>query len=39
VARQFHFDPGTIVVDDRAYNNYALCLVDGSPKGSTWSPG
>jgi len=24
VVRQFHFDPGTIVVDDRAYNNYAL---------------
>jgi len=24
VARQFHFDPGTIVVDDRAYNDYAL---------------
>jgi len=24
VARQFHFDPGTIVVDDRGYNDYAL---------------
>jgi len=24
VVRQFHFDPGTIVVDDRAYNDYAL---------------
>ncbi len=24
VAHQFHFDPGTIVVDDRAYNDYAL---------------
>jgi Domain of unknown function (DUF4372)/Transposase DDE domain len=24
VARQFHFDPGTIVVDDRAYNDYVL---------------
>lgn len=24
VAWQFHFDPGTIVVDDRAYNDYAL---------------
>jgi len=23
-ARQFHFDPGTIVVDDRGYNDYAL---------------
>jgi hypothetical protein len=24
VARQFHFDPGAIVVDDRGYNDYAL---------------
>ena len=24
VAHQFHFDPGTIVVDDRGYNDYAL---------------
>jgi IS4 transposase len=24
VARQFHFDPGTIVVDDRGYNDYTL---------------
>jgi hypothetical protein len=24
VARQFHFDPGTIVVDDRGYTDYAL---------------
>jgi hypothetical protein len=24
VARQLHFDPGTIVVDDRGYNDYAL---------------
>jgi hypothetical protein len=24
VARQFRFDPGTIVVDDRGYNDYAL---------------
>lgn len=24
VARQFQFDPGTIVVDDRAYNDYEL---------------
>ena len=24
VARQFHFDPGTIVVDDRGYNDYGL---------------
>ncbi len=24
VARQFQFDPGTIVVDDRGYNDYAL---------------
>jgi len=24
MARQFHFDPGTIVVDDRGYNDYAL---------------
>jgi len=24
VARQFHSDPGTIVVDDRGYNDYAL---------------
>jgi hypothetical protein len=24
VARQFHFDPGTIVVDDRGYNDYSL---------------
>ena len=24
VAWQFHFDPGTIVVDDRGYNDYAL---------------
>jgi len=24
VARQFHFDPGTLVVDDRGYNDYAL---------------
>lgn len=24
VAREFHFDPGTIVVDDRGYNDYAL---------------
>lgn len=24
IARQFHFDPGTIVVDDRGYNDYAL---------------
>jgi len=24
VARQFHFDPGTIIVDDRGYNDYAL---------------
>jgi hypothetical protein len=24
VAYQFHFDPGTIVVDDRGYNDYAL---------------
>ena len=24
VARQFHFDPGSIVVDDRGYNDYAL---------------
>jgi hypothetical protein len=24
MAWQFHFDPGTIVVDDRGYNNYAL---------------
>lgn len=24
VARQFHFDPGTIVVDDRGYNDYEL---------------
>jgi hypothetical protein len=24
VARLFHFDPGTIVVDDRGYNDYAL---------------
>jgi len=24
VARQFHFDPGTIVVDGRGYNDYAL---------------
>lgn len=24
VARLFHFDPGTIVVDDRAYNDYEL---------------
>jgi len=24
VARHFHFDPGTIVVDDRGYNDYAL---------------
>jgi len=24
MAHQFHFDPGTIVVDDRGYNDYAL---------------
>jgi hypothetical protein len=24
IAWQFHFDPGTIVVDDRGYNDYAL---------------
>ena len=24
IARQFHFDPGTIIVDDRGYNDYAL---------------
>ena len=24
VAHQFHFDPGTIVVDDRGYNDYTL---------------
>lgn len=24
IARQLHFDPGTIVVDDRGYNDYAL---------------
>ena len=24
VARLFHFDPGTIIVDDRAYNDYEL---------------
>jgi hypothetical protein len=24
VAHQFHFDPGTIVADDRGYNDYAL---------------
>jgi hypothetical protein len=24
VARQFHFDPGAIVVDERGYNDYAL---------------
>jgi len=24
VARQFHFDPGSILVDDRGYNDYAL---------------
>ncbi len=24
VARQFHFDPGTVVIDDRGYNDYAL---------------
>jgi hypothetical protein len=24
VAHQFHFDPGTIVIDDRGYNDYAL---------------
>jgi hypothetical protein len=24
VAHQFHFEPGTIVVDDRGYNDYAL---------------
>jgi hypothetical protein len=24
VARQFHFDPGTIVVDDRGYNDYTV---------------
>jgi Transposase DDE domain/Domain of unknown function (DUF4372) len=24
VARQFHFEPGTLVVDDRGYNDYAL---------------
>jgi hypothetical protein len=24
VARKFHFDPGTIVVDDRGYNDYEL---------------
>lgn len=24
VARQFQFDPGTIIVDDRGYNDYAL---------------
>ena len=24
MARQFHFDPGAIVVDDRGYNDYAL---------------
>ena len=24
VARQFHFDPGSLVVDDRGYNDYAL---------------
>jgi hypothetical protein len=24
VAHQFHFDPGSIVVDDRGYNDYAL---------------
>ena len=24
IARQFQFDPGTIVVDDRGYNDYAL---------------
>jgi hypothetical protein len=24
VARQFHFDPGAILVDDRGYNDYAL---------------
>ena len=38
VARQFHFDPGTIVVDDRGYNGLCPVGADGAPRAFSLSP-